>query len=129
VPGRTRPIRSSHASRGISNREVAPAMIGSVASGSQKSGISESDFLAPTKLGGATPMTVNGWPLIRYVAPVTDRSDPYVPCQVWKLITATGGDPARSSESAKNRPRQGAIPKLSKKLPETYSPLPVSTGA
>ena len=48
---------------------------------------------------------------------------------MWKLITATGGAPSWSSASVKSRPRQAEMPNVSKKLPETYSPLRVSTGA
>src|SRR5437879_793556 len=91
--------------------------------------MSSSAIFAPKKPGGAIPMTVNGWLLRSYVAPTTDGSDPYFPCQAWKLITATGGAPSRSSASVNRRPRHVEMPKVSKKLPETYSPLAVATGA
>ena len=63
MPGRIRPIRSSHASRGFLRREVPPAISGSVVSGSQKSGIPEAAILAPKKPGGVTPRMVKEWPL------------------------------------------------------------------
>src|SRR5262252_2284413 len=121
-------MRSSQAKRGFFRREVAPATSGSVVNGSQKSSISELASFAPKKPGGAMPIIVNGWPLKWYVAPITDGSDPYFPCQAWKLNTATGGAPSRSSASVNRRPRQARMPKVSKKLPETYSPLAIATG-
>src|SRR6266404_8582114 len=63
------------------------------------------------------------------ISPTTDGSDPYFPCHAWKLITATGGVPSWSSASVNRRPRQAEMPNVLKKLPETYSPLAVSTGA
>jgi hypothetical protein len=110
-------------------RAVAPLTSGSVVSGSQKSGIPPPSTFTPKKPGGAIPIIVNGWPLIWYAAPATDGSDPYFPCQVWKLITATGGAPSWSSLSLNRRPRQAEMPNVSKKLPETNSPLPVLAGA
>src|SRR5499427_5793428 len=121
-------MRSSQAKRGFFRREVAPATSGSVVNGSQKSSISELASFAPKKPGGAMPIIVNGWPLKWYVAPTADGSDPYFPCQAWKLSTATGGAPSRSSASVKKRPRQAEMPNVSKKLPETYSPLAIATG-
>ena len=79
VPGRTRPIRSSQARPGFSRRDVAPAMSGSVVSGSHMSGMSEAATFAPKKPGGATPMIENARPLMSYGAPMTDGSDPYSP--------------------------------------------------
>src|SRR5215472_9795369 len=103
-------------------------MSGSVVNGSQKSGMSAAAIFAPTKPGGAIPIIVNGWPLNWYVAPTIEGSEPYFPCQAWKLNTATGGAPSQSSASVKKRPRHAEMPNVSKKLPETYSPLAMATG-
>src|ERR1043166_2503810 len=74
-------------------------------------------------------MTVNGTPLMSKPAPTTEGSEPYLSCQTWKLITATGGAPSWSSASVVSRPIQGFTPKVRKKLPETNCPFRVSTGA
>ena len=129
VPGRTRPIRLSQASPIFLSRAVGPLTRGSVVNGSQKSGISPPSTFAPKKLGGAIPIIVNGLPLIWYVAPTTNGSDPYFPCQVWKLITATGGALSWSSASVSRRPRHAEMPNVLKKFPETNSPLNASAGA
>jgi hypothetical protein len=111
------------------SRDVAPSIIGSVVSGIQMSGMPQLTIFAPMKPAGATPMIVNGWPLIWYVDPTTNGSEPYFPSQAWKLSTATGGAPSWSSASVNSLPRQADTPSVRKKLPETYWPLAVSGGA
>ena len=101
VPGRTRPITSSQSTRVFLIRAVVPNINGSAVSGIQISGMPQLVIFAPTKPAGATPMIVNAWPLIWYVDPTTEGSEPYFSCQAWKLITATGGAPSWSSASIK----------------------------
>src|SRR4029450_4731971 len=81
------------------------------------SGMSEAATFAPKKPGGATPMIETARPLMSYGAPMTDGSDPYFSCHVWKLITATGGAPRTSSASVNRRPRHAETPNVWKKLP------------
>src|SRR5580693_3517094 len=102
--------------------------MGSVVIGIQISGMPKFTIFAPTNPAGATPMIVNAWPLIWYVDPTADGSEPYFSCQAWKLITATGGAPSRSSASINSLPRHADMPRVSKKFPETYWPFAVSGG-
>src|ERR1700733_4544328 len=107
---------------------VVPNDIGSAVSGIQISGMPQLTIFAPMKPAGATPMIVNAWPLIWYVEPTSEGSEPYFCCQAWKLITATGGAPSWSSAAVKSLPRHADTPRVSKKLPETYWPFAVSGG-
>src|ERR1700733_7211640 len=107
---------------------VVPNDIGSAVSGIQISGMPQLTIFAPTKPARVTPMIVNAWPLIWYVDPTSEGSEPYFSCQAWKLITATGGAPSWSSSSVNSLPRHADTPRVSKKLPETYWPFAVSGG-
>src|ERR1700722_16666944 len=91
---------------------VVPNDIGSAVSVIQISGMPQLTIFAPMKPAGATPMIVNAWPLIWYVDPTTEGSEPYFSCQAWKLITATGGAPSRSSASTNSLPRQAETPNV-----------------
>jgi hypothetical protein len=124
--GRTRPIKSSQSTRGFLIRAVVPNINGSVDSGNQISGTPQLVIFAPMKPAGATPMIVNARPLIWYVDPTTEGSEPYFSCQAWKLITATGGAPSRSSASMNSLPRHADTPRSEKSFRKhtRHSPSP-----
>ena len=75
APGRRRPIARSHAATGWRSSELSPAISGSCWSGIQRSGGSPRS-VSPKNPGGATPMTVNGWPSTTNVEPTTEGSPP-----------------------------------------------------
>ena len=75
APGRRRPIMRSHAETGWLSSAALPSIIGSCWTGSQISGGSLRS-VSPKNPGGATPMTVNGWPSMTKFEPTTFGSPP-----------------------------------------------------
>jgi hypothetical protein len=61
-----------------------------------------------------TPTMVSGTAFTVMTRPTASGARPNRRCQNASLITATGGAPARSSESVNNRPAAGAMPSVSK---------------
>src|SRR5438874_12179939 len=71
-----------------------------------------------SSISPSSPQTIF---FFRIRPPATSTLFPYTTL-FRSLITATGGAPSRSSASVNRRPRHVEMPKVSKKLPETYSP-------
>ncbi len=70
--------------------------------------------VSPKNPGGATPITVNGWPSTTKVEPTTEGSDPNSVCQVRWLIMIAGGADALSSSAEIVRPPNAFTPSVEK---------------
>ena len=82
---------------------------GDIISGTKKS--ERTTGFMPVNDSGATPMTVNGTPLIRTLRPRTPASDPNSFSHNVRPSTTTASRPGTSSSSALNvRPMAGSTP-------------------
>jgi NAD(P)-dependent dehydrogenase (short-subunit alcohol dehydrogenase family) len=72
------------------------------------------DRLWATNVRGATPTTVNGWPLSEMGRPTTAGSAANRRCHNLSLSTATPGLPGTSSEGTNSRPTVACTPSVTK---------------
>src|SRR5262245_1454820 len=73
----------------------------------------------PKKPGSTTPTMGNGLPSSWIVFPITSAAPPYSLSQKLALITATAGQPRKSSARESRRPTTGCTPSIGKKSPLT----------
>ncbi len=77
----------------------------------------------PVNFGGATPMTVNGWPLMSTRRPRTERSDPKSCSQQrWPRTTTASRPSTWCSSGLNDRPSTGSTPIDENRLALTSEP-------